>query len=118
MSKSLVVIESPYAGDIAGNVAYARRCVRDSIERGEIPFASHLLYTQVGILDDHDPEERALGIALGLEVIRVADYVAVYSDRGISKGMQYGIEAASLAKKHIIFRSIDEEESPNDGDKP
>ena len=55
---SLVIIESPYAGDIKANIAYARRAVRDSLERGEFPIASHLLYTQPGILNDDIPSER------------------------------------------------------------
>lgn len=42
----LVILESPYAGNIEKNVAYARACVRDSLSRGEAPIASHLLYTQ------------------------------------------------------------------------
>lgn len=29
----LVILESPYAGDVEANVAYARRCVRDSLLR-------------------------------------------------------------------------------------
>ena len=40
-----VIIESPYTGDVERNLEYARRCMRDSIKRGEAPFASHLLYT-------------------------------------------------------------------------
>ena len=54
----LVIIESPYAGDIEKNVEYARACVRDSLSRGEAPIASHLLYTQPGILKDEIPSER------------------------------------------------------------
>src|SRR5450756_1816446 len=29
----LVIVESPYAGDVAANVTYARACVRDALER-------------------------------------------------------------------------------------
>ena len=36
-------LESPYAGDVAANVAYARRCLADSVARGEAPLATHLL---------------------------------------------------------------------------
>lgn len=46
----LVLLESPYAGDTERNVDYGRRCLRDSIMRGEAPMASHLLYTQPGVL--------------------------------------------------------------------
>jgi len=61
-----VILESPYAGDVATNVAYARRALRDCLLRGEAPFASHLLYTQPGVLDDTLPDERACGIEAGL----------------------------------------------------
>ena len=50
----IVIIESPFAGDVDKNIEYARKCVRDSLNRGEAPSASHLLYTQPGILDDDE----------------------------------------------------------------
>ncbi len=31
----LVIIESPFAGSVKENIDYARRCVRDSLGRGE-----------------------------------------------------------------------------------
>jgi hypothetical protein len=40
----LVVVESPYAGDVERNVKYAKACMLDCLHRGEAPFASHLLY--------------------------------------------------------------------------
>ncbi|WP_100961101.1 hypothetical protein [Bosea sp. FBZP-16] len=102
----LVIVESPYAGDVETNVEYARRCVRDSLLRGEAPIASHLLYTQPGVLDDEIPEERKHGIDAGLAWRRVADASVVYLDRGISKGMEYGIEAARYAGLPVEFREI------------
>ena len=54
----LVYLESPYAGDVEKNIKYARLCMKDSLDRGEYPFASHLLYTQENILNDNDPVER------------------------------------------------------------
>lgn len=83
----LVIIESPYAGDIEANVAYARAAMRDSLNRGEAPIASHLLYTQPGILRDEIPEERQLGIDAGLAWRRVAEMAAFYVDREWSGGM-------------------------------
>lgn len=62
----LVIVESPFAGDLPKNIAYARAAVRDSLARGEAPIASHLLYTQPGILDDDIPAERQWGIDAGL----------------------------------------------------
>ena len=84
----LVILESPYAGDVEANVAYARKCMRDSLTRGEAPIASHLLYTQPGVLDDGDPFEREHGIAAGLAWRRVADAAVFYVDRGWSTGMR------------------------------
>lgn len=102
----LVIIESPYAGDVEANVAYARRCVRDSMLRGEAPIASHLLYTQPGILDDDSPAERQQGIDAGLAWRVVAQASVVYTDRGISRGMEYGIAAATAAGLRVEYRSI------------
>jgi len=102
----LVIIESPYAGDIERNVEYARAAVRDSLARGEAPIASHLLYTQPGILRDEVPSERQWGIDAGLAWRRVAEATVVYTDQGISRGMEYGIEAAKSAGIPVEYRSL------------
>jgi hypothetical protein len=64
----LVIIESPYKGDnwkdLERNKRYLRSCIRDCINRGESPYASHRMLTDA--LDDRIPEERALGIRAGL----------------------------------------------------
>lgn len=102
----LVIIESPYAGDVEKNVEYARLCVKDSLSRGEAPIASHLLYTQPGILNDDIPEERQRGIDAGLAWLKVAEKSVVYADYGISSGMKYGIEAAKKSGIPVEFRYI------------
>lgn len=104
----LVILESPYAGNIEANVEYARKCLHDSLSRGEAPIASHLLYTQPGVLDDDDPIERQWGIDAGLAWKRVADASVVYTDRGISRGMEYGIAAAKAVGIPIEYRSLNE----------
>ena len=103
----LVIIESPYAGEVKENVAYARKCVRDCLCRDEAPIASHLLFTQEGILDDGIEAERRLGINAGLAWVSKADTVVVYVDRGISSGVKGGIKAAKDAGVPIEFRSLD-----------
>lgn len=102
----LVIIESPYAGDVATNIAYARKCMVDSLKRGEAPFASHLLYPQVGILNDLSSAERALGIKAGLAWGEKADLTAVYTDLGTSPGMLQGIMHAEEAGRLIEYRQI------------
>lgn len=104
--KQLVIIESPYAGDVEANIAYARKCVADSVHRGEAPICSHLLFPQ--FLDDNDPTERALGIEAGLAWYRVADKCVVYADMGYSKGMGEGIARAESYRVPVEFRLLDE----------
>jgi hypothetical protein len=104
VGRLLVIIESPYAGEVDRNIRYAQAALRDSLGRGEAPLASHLLYTQV--LDDSVAEERAVGIDAASEFYDVVDRVAVYEDLGISPGMKLGIERASEAGKPVTFRRI------------
>jgi hypothetical protein len=110
----LVVIESPYAGDVAGNLEYAKKCVHDCLKRGEAPYASHLFFTQDGILDDTIPEQRKLGIEAGFAWGRAADLVAFYIDRGWSRGMRAGYEEAVHRKAMIELRSLERGIRPND----
>lgn len=100
----LVVLESPYAGNIEENIKYAKACLRDCLEKDEAPIASHLLFP--GALDDLKPQERSLGMAAGHAWISVCDYVVVYCDRGISAGMEAGIERARLEGKRVELRFL------------
>jgi|SRR5579875_243272 len=106
MSKPLVIVESPYAGDIERNMAYARAAMRDCLTRGEAPLASHVLYAHSGVLDDLDPVQRQSGIDAGLAWGRAAHLTAVYVDLGISRGMEEGIAAAHAAGCEVVFRSL------------
>lgn len=105
----LVIIESPYAGDIEANTEYARKCMRDSLERGEAPLASHLLYPQPGILREEVPEERAWGIAAGLEWRRVAEHHVFYVDRGWSSGMEAALRVCQTERRSYEMRSLADE---------
>jgi hypothetical protein len=104
----LVIIESPYAATITStveeNMRYAQACMLDSLKRGEAPYASHLLYTQ--ILDDLKAEQRKQGIEAGLAWGFRGDLRAVYTDLGVSDGMKQGIESANSIKQAVVFRSI------------
>ncbi|KAB1661562.1 hypothetical protein F8O07_06565 [Pseudoclavibacter sp. CFCC 13796] len=102
----VVVVESPYAGTVYENVTYARECLADCLSRGEAPFASHLLYTQDGVLDDHDPFQRDLGISAGLAIAERADATVVYVDHGITPGMRAGIRAALRAGRVVEYRGL------------
>lgn len=105
----LVILESPYAGDIKKNIDYARRCVRDSLERGEAPIASHLLYTQKGILNDEIHKERQWGINAGLAWKAVASRHVFYIDLGMSPGMHYAMKHLENSDINIEFRKINDQ---------
>lgn len=102
-----VILESPYAGNVARNEHYARLALHDCLVRhGEAPIASHLLYTQPNVLDDTVPEERKLGIEAGLLWGDLAEMTVIYEDFGYSSGMKYGIERANAAKRPIEIRRL------------
>lgn len=114
--RPLVIIESPFAGAtpsaIARNLRYARSCIRDSISRGEAPIASHLLYTQDGILLDTIPEERTLGIACGYAWMKKADLIVFYTDLGWSNGMRMAKHVAHENGFITELRTIPARPSP------
>lgn len=106
----LVIMESPYAGasgeDIFGDLAFGRACLKDCLTRGEAPLASHLLYTQEGVLDDRDAADRALGIEAGHSWIKHVEALVVYVDRGVSEGMRKGITRAIQVGRPVEFRFL------------
>ena len=116
-----VILESPFAGTSKffiirkfqemRNIRYARKCVRDSLSRGEAPIASHLLYTQKGVLKDDIQEERIWGIEAGLAWKSVADKHVFYIDYGISRGMEYGMQYATDRNIKIVMRHLYKKES-------
>lgn len=99
-----VLVESPFSGDRKRNLDYMRRCMLDCFSRGEAPFASHLAYTQM--LDDDNPAHRALGIDAGLLWGELADQTVVYTDLGISGGMQLGIDRAEKIGRPVFYRTL------------
>lgn len=102
----LVVLESPFAGEVEENVKYAKECMKDCLHRDEAPIASHLLWTQPGLLDDNVPGERVLGIEAGLSWHSVADAVVFYVDRGVSGGMLNAMKRAAKVGIPTEIRSI------------
>lgn len=107
-----VIIESPFKGmdtrEEARNIRYVRMCLRDSLLRGEAPFASHALYTLQGVLRDDMPEERRLGMEAGWAWIDTADLTAPYTDLGISGGMTAGIVRAETRGRPVELRQLGE----------
>lgn len=105
----LVVLESPWAGLDAGPraEAYLRNCLRDSLARDEIPWASHAMLALTRALYEEDPEQRAEGIEVCKKMIKDhAMKVVVYADHGISSGMRQAIVWARMHGKPVEVRKI------------
>lgn len=107
----LVLVESPYWHsnplEVIKNVDYLKLCILDCLKRGEFPYASHLFFTQV--LDDNNQDERQLGIDAWLAWGAKADKTVIYTDRGISRWMEYGLEHAKKLGRKIEYRTLDKE---------
>lgn len=99
-----VFICSPFRGDVKGNTEKARRYCRKAYEAGSIPAAPHLLFPQ--FLDEMNEEERAAGIAMGLELLLDCDEVWVYGQA--TAGMEQEIRFAVEHGRHIYFKNDQE----------
>jgi hypothetical protein len=99
-----VYLASPLSGDVEANQHYARRCMIDSLSRGEAPFVPHLLYPQV--LDDTRPEDRALGMEAGTAWLWQARALVAYVDLGVSAGMAAEIAEAERLGLPVERREI------------
>lgn len=105
-----VIIESPFAATephtVEENLAYLRAAMHDCLLKGEAPFASHAIYTQPGVLDDNIPDERKLGIEAGFAWCGAAEMTVVYTDHGVTPGMEQGVENAKDLGLLIEYRTI------------
>lgn len=102
----LIYVASPYAGDIEQNTEFAKRACRHVINEGHAFFAPHLLYPQ--LLDDSNPQERQVGLDMGLAMLPRCDELWCYGDR-ISHGMHLEIEEA--CRLGIPVRRVAEQEN-------
>lgn len=123
----ITVIESPYGRNPDGsaadqatidrNLRYVRAAMADCFAQGEIPYASHAIYTQPGVLDDTKPEERRRGMTAGFELRRIlgaaSDEIndvivqtAIYEDLGITPGMHAGAVQSIEDMVPVVHRRL------------
>lgn len=99
-----VYVCSPYrAGDSAEldrNIEYAQALTRQALKAGLAPITPHLYMTQC--LDERKPQERAQGLAAGLELLKGCDFMIVGDKYGISEGMYREIETAKALRIPVI----------------
>ena len=103
-----VILESPFRGRNAAEqamfIAYLELCIRDSVARGEAPFASHGLYP--GALDDAVHAERHTGIECGYTWWDAAECVVFYVDFGYSPGMREARARALRDRRECEERTL------------
>lgn len=102
-----VIVESPFAGHRDMNADYLKACLRDCVNRGEVPFASHGFF--VHFLNEDLPDEREMGIKMGYDFWEKADKVVFYMDLAMSKGMQSALIKAFAENKPIERRQLPED---------
>lgn len=99
----VVMIESPYSGDVEANEDYARTALWDSLERGEAPIATHLLWTQVW--DDTCEKTRSTALSRCRTLRNRVDNVVFYVDLGFSDGMKRALAECIEDDLSYEFRS-------------
>lgn len=102
--RPIIYICSPYSGDIANNIIQARRYSKFAVDEGFLPITPHLLYTQ--FMNDSNPDEREIGMQMGLVLLTKCCEVWVFGER-ISSGMQREIRKAQ--NRGIQIRYFNEE---------
>lgn len=117
MRKCLIYICSPCRGDVEKNITKAQGYCREAVELfpDVIPIAPHVYFTQ--FLDELNPDERALGMDMGIALLDICDELWVYGIENPSEGMSREIE---YAKEHEIpirdaaevYRQGQQEEQP------
>jgi hypothetical protein len=99
----LVYICSPLRGNITVNIKKATTYCAYAAQQGVIPLAPHTMFTR--FLDDTIPDQRAKGLAMGIELLKRCDEMWVCGD-SISQGMGNEIEFAKQLS--IPIKSLSE----------
>lgn len=86
-----IYICSALRGDIERNIRKANGYCRFAVKHSVVPIAPHTMFA--GFLDDTIPEEREIGLAMGLELLKHCSEVWVFGEK-ISEGMRAEIKAA------------------------
>lgn len=87
---------------IASNIKKAEDYCRKVMLNGDYPYAPHLIATR--FTNEHVPEERKMGINIGLAFLKICDALCVFSKTGkFGKGMEAEMREAAKHKIPVIF---------------
>ena len=94
----VIYVASPYSGDVTQNTYLARMYCRYVVDKGYVPFASHLLLPQFM----SESKERDLAFEMNVAFLEKCDELWVFGEK-ISKGMALEIRQAEKLNKKICF---------------
>tara|TARA_R110000868_G_scaffold218576_1_gene468965 strand:+ start:109639 stop:110295 length:657 start_codon:yes stop_codon:yes gene_type:complete len=97
------------------NLQYAYKCAYHLIDKGYMPFGSHIKY--IGPLNDADSHHRTVGIVMGkLEEVAISG-VTIFPQCGVSFGMLAGCHLHMYLNKKISVSGLPENLwTPSKGD--
>lgn len=84
---------------------YAKRAVKDCLNRGEAPLASHIFFYEF-FNNNLIQTERDMGFISQVSWIKDCDMVVVYMDFGITQAMKAALDVAKLKNRRIEYRLI------------
>ena len=103
----LYYICSPYRGatkeEVEKHIEYAKELTRTVLIKGFSAVTPHLYITNC--LNDSKPEERKLGLAASLEILKKCDVIYVGQRYGISEGMAAEIKEAEKLGIPVFYRN-------------
>ena len=108
----LIIVCSPYSGNILQNTYKAQEYCKYVVRQGHTPFAPHLFFPR--FLNEHNREEREIGIKLGIEILKRANELWIFGDK-VTAGMRKEIEAAREYGKPIKYLKGDVIDEKTDG---
>ena len=96
-----VYICSPLRSDYYHNQLKAEAYCREAVKEGVLPLAPHIYLTR--FLADADPEQRRLGMHMGIEMLKKCQEIWVYGEP--SEGMKAEIEMAEKLGIKIVRKA-------------
>ena len=100
----VIYVASPLSGNMELNQKRARVYCKYVKDKGFVPYAPHLLFTQ--FMNDEQEEDRKQAIIMNAEMLSRCDELWVFNDFGISKGMRAEIILADELKIPVSYVSL------------
>ena len=108
--RPIVYICSQLSGDVNGNQEKARRYCRFAVDKGCVPIAPHIYFTQ--FMNDDTEKERNLAMFMDIVLLSKCAELWVFGDT-ISRGMAMEIEKAKRKGQPIRYFTEDCKEVKN-----